>query len=78
MGLAGNRAQAMFTTITDTENMRINIKTNSIVRDKDVRALYMIDAAIKQSTPRMREANLQFIADRYGLRIEPKYAAFLK
>jgi hypothetical protein len=46
--------------------MRINIKTNGRIKDKDIRALYMIVFALEQSTPRMREHNLRFITDRYG------------
>jgi hypothetical protein len=40
--------------------MRIEIKTNGPVKDKDVRALYLIKHALEMSTPRMVDANLKF------------------
>jgi hypothetical protein len=53
--------------------MRVEIKTKEIVRDRDVRALHLINFALEHCTPRMIEHNLSFIADKYGYRVEPKY-----
>ena len=44
--------------------MRIEIKTAAPVRDDDVRALYLIKKAMEISTPRMRQANLDFVLNR--------------
>lgn len=40
--------------------MRVEIKTNTPVRDNDVKALYLIREAIRISTPRMLKANFEF------------------
>lgn len=47
--------------------MRIEIKTNGPVKDNDVKALYLINEAMKISTPRMRKANLKFVADKHKI-----------
>ena len=52
--------------------MRIDIKTKTAVKDRDIRALYMMVAAMESSTPRMREHNLRFIADHYGFELSDK------
>ena len=40
--------------------MRIEIKTKTPVKDKDIKALYLIREALRISTPRMIAANLEF------------------
>ena len=53
--------------------MRIQIDTHGKpITDKDVRALYIILYALDNSTPRMKEANLQYIADRLGYKLVRK------
>lgn len=50
--------------------MRLTIKTNGKVSDKDVRALYTLVYALdKMSNPRMRKVNLEFVADRMGYKL---------
>lgn len=49
-----------------------DVKTKGRVTDPDVRALYVIVAALDQSTPRMKKANLAFVADRLGYELAPK------
>lgn len=46
--------------------MRIDIKTNGKVKDRDIRALYLLDAALKMSTPRMVKANIDFAIGKYN------------
>lgn len=41
--------------------MRIEIKTKGRVKDPDIKALYLMNEAMKISTERMRQANLDFI-----------------
>ena len=56
--------------------MRINIKTNGIVKDKDVKAVYLLDYALsKLSTKRMLKANLDFVLGKYGFKVtkEPSW-----
>jgi hypothetical protein len=45
--------------------MRVDIKTNGPVKDKDIRALYLIREALEISTPRMIEANLMFAIESF-------------
>lgn len=53
--------------------MRIEIKTKGRCTDKDIRALYQLVYALDyQSTPRMRVANLAFVADRLGYKLVKK------
>lgn len=40
--------------------MRVEIKTSGKIKDKDIKALYLIREAMKISSPRMIEANLKF------------------
>lgn len=47
--------------------MRIQIKTKKPVRDKDMKALCLIQEAMKISTPRMRKANARFVLSKYGM-----------
>lgn len=49
--------------------MRVQIKTNGPVKDPDIKALYMLDAAVKMSTPRILKANLKFILDKHKIQI---------
>lgn len=49
--------------------MRIEIKTPKPVRDRDMKALYLINLAMKLSTPRMRKANARFVLDKYGIKV---------
>jgi hypothetical protein len=47
--------------------MRIQIKTNKPVKDNDVKALYLLNYALKiSSSERMRKANLDFILTGWG------------
>lgn len=52
--------------------MRIEIKTNGPVKDPDIRALYLLDHALKISTDRMIRANLRFVVDKYEKKINKK------
>jgi hypothetical protein len=49
--------------------MRIEIKTNGPIKDKDIKALYLIKKAMEMSSPRMRKANLKFVADKFGITV---------
>lgn len=51
--------------------MRLNIKTKTPVKDKDIKALYILQHAMEISTDRMRQANLQYIADKWGFMVIP-------
>ena len=53
--------------------MRINIDTKGkLVRDADIRALYLLVYALDNSTPRMKVHNLRYIADRMGYKLVTK------
>lgn len=53
--------------------MRINIDTKGKpLRDADVRALYILLYALDTSTPKMKIANLRYLADRFGYDIVKK------
>jgi len=54
------------------EAMRIDINTNGRVKDKDIRAMFIIGYAFTIMSERMRLATLQFFADRYGYTVEVK------
>jgi hypothetical protein len=45
--------------------MRVEIKTGKPVRDNDIKALYLIRAALEMSTPRMVDANLKFAVESF-------------
>ncbi len=49
--------------------MRVEIKTKGKVKDRDIKALYLINEAMKLSSERMRKANLKFVAEKYGFLI---------
>lgn len=51
--------------------MRITIKTSKPIKDLDVKALYLIAKAMELA-PKMARANLQFFADKLGLKVVPK------
>lgn len=52
--------------------MRVNIKTSSPVKDKDIKAMYIMNEGVMMSTDRMREINLKLIADKYGYHLVKK------
>lgn len=52
--------------------MRIEIKTGKPVKDKDIRALYLLKAALEMSTPRMIQANLNFAIGSFNSKHKPK------
>ena len=53
--------------------MRITIKTNGPIKDRDIKALYTLWHAVhEQRSKRMKIANLQFIADKLGYELVPK------
>lgn len=45
--------------------MRIEIKINGPIKDNDIKAIYLIEEAMKISTPRMRLANLKFVTSKW-------------
>ena len=61
--------QTLFVKYLKLNDMRVEIKTNGPVKDKDIKALYILNEGIKTSTPRMIEANLKFVAEKYGFQI---------
>lgn len=47
--------------------MRVDIKTDKRIVDRDIKALYILNFALNNfSTPKMKIANLRFIAYREG------------
>lgn len=53
--------------------MRIEIKTGGKpVKDKDLKAVYLINAALKMSSDRMRQANLDFAIGSFNAKHNPK------
>jgi len=53
--------------------MRIEIKTTGKpIKNKDIRALYIILYALDNSSPHMKVANLQYFADRLGYKLVKK------
>jgi len=46
--------------------MRIEIPTNGVkIKDPDIKALYLLDAALQMSTDKMLNANLKFAIEKY-------------
>lgn len=45
--------------------MRVSIKTKGPVKDKDIKAIYLMNEAMKMSSDKMREANMKFIAGKW-------------
>lgn len=51
--------------------MRIEIKTGGKpIKDRDIRALYVLDYAMQLSTDRMLNANLQFVISKYQKKMD--------
>lgn len=50
--------------------MRINIKTKTKIKDKEIRALYIIGYAFEMISARMIKPTLEFFASHFGYRIE--------
>lgn len=48
--------------------MRINIKTKGKIKDNDIKALYLLQEAMRISSDRMRAANLDLIAKKWKLK----------
>lgn len=46
--------------------MRVDIKTNGRIKDPDIRALYLLKAALEMSTGRMVKANLKFAVESFN------------
>jgi hypothetical protein len=51
------------------EDMRIEIKTKSPVRDNDIKALYLLKKALELSSPHMIKANLNFVLERENIKV---------
>lgn len=49
--------------------MRINIKTKTPVKDKEIKALYIIGYAFELISPRMIKPTLDFIASHFGYKV---------
>lgn len=47
--------------------MRIEIKTKGPVKDNDVKALYLLEEAMRISSNHMKKANLRFIASKHKI-----------
>lgn len=52
--------------------MRVEIKTNGPVKDPDIKALYLLDHALKISTDKMIRANVRFVLSKYEKRLKGK------
>lgn len=52
--------------------MRLDIKTGTPIKDRDVKALYVIHAALCMCQERMIIPTLRFFADRYGYELAEK------
>jgi hypothetical protein len=51
--------------------MRIEIKTaTKPIKDNDIKALYLLNLALKISSDRMRKANLDFVLSKHGFKLE--------
>jgi hypothetical protein len=51
--------------------MRVEIKTNGKVKDKDIKALYLMEYAMRLSSNKMRQANLDFINAKWNRKLNP-------
>jgi hypothetical protein len=49
--------------------MRVEIKTKGKTKDPDIKALYILNKGMEQSTERMRLANLQFVLSKWGFKV---------
>jgi len=52
--------------------MRINIKTKVKIKDREIRALYIIGYAFEMISPRMIKPTLEFFASHFGYKISEK------
>jgi hypothetical protein len=52
--------------------MRIQIKTTKPVKDRDIRALYLVNHALSQQTQKMRVETIRFFADKLGYKLAAK------
>ena len=52
--------------------MRIEIKTKKPIRDREIRALYIIAYALYLVSPRMKKATLEFFASHFGFTVVEK------
>lgn len=53
--------------------MRINIPTGGKpIKDRDIRAIFVLDYAMKLSTDKMLKANLEYAIDKWRKKIEQK------
>jgi hypothetical protein len=51
--------------------MRIEIKTNGVpIKDKDIKALYVLDYAMQLSSDRMLKANLEFAVSKWKSKLD--------
>lgn len=48
--------------------MRINIKTKGKIKDKDIKALYILNHAMEISSDKMRRANLEFVLSKWKIK----------
>lgn len=50
--------------------MRVEIKTNGVIKDPDIKALHLIQKAMQISTSgKMRRANAEFVLGQWGMKI---------
>ena len=52
--------------------MRIEIKTKSPVKDRDIKAIYLIGYALKLVDKRMIKPTLEYFADYFGYKLVNK------
>lgn len=52
--------------------MRINIKTKKPIKDRDLKAMYIIQHALSFVSLNMKVATLQYFADKLGQKVVPK------
>ncbi len=52
--------------------MRINIETDKPVKDKDLKAMYILGYAFELVSKRMIKATLGFFVDKYGFKLVDK------
>jgi hypothetical protein len=52
--------------------MRINIKTKKPIKDKEIKALFIIGYALELISPRMIRPTLEFFVSHFGYKLEIK------
>lgn len=52
--------------------MRVQIKTKLKSKDRDIRAMLVLNKGIEMSTPRMVEPNVRFVLERLGWAVSLK------